>query len=75
MVNATGMKYQISNICCLEYNCILSLKARRVKMHILLSRAGDIENAAVVKEQEGVSGSSLFSIGPLWTVPSRVNGG
>ena len=44
-------------------------------MHILLSRAGDIENAAVVKEQEGVSGSSLFSIGPLWTVPSRVNGG
>jgi hypothetical protein len=44
-------------------------------MHILLSRAGEIENAVVVKEQEGVSGSSLFSMGPSWTVPSRVNGG
>jgi len=44
-------------------------------MYILLSRSGEIETAVVVKEQEGVSGSSLFCMGPSWTVPSTVNGG
>jgi hypothetical protein len=44
-------------------------------MHNLLSRAGDMGNAAEVNEWEGVPGGFLFSMGSAWTVPSRVNGG
>jgi len=44
-------------------------------MHTLLSRAGDMGNAFLVKEKEGVADSSLFSMDPSWTVPLRMNGG
>jgi hypothetical protein len=54
MVDATGMKDQISNICCLEYNCILSLNTRRVKMNTILSGAGGLGNLTGVKEREAV---------------------
>jgi hypothetical protein len=54
MVDAKGMKDQISDICCLGYNCILSLNRRRVKMNTILSRAGDLGNLAEAKEREAV---------------------
>jgi hypothetical protein len=44
MFGATGMKGQISNICCLGYNCILPLDTRRVKMNTILSGAGRLGN-------------------------------
>ena len=54
MVGATGIKYQISNICCLEYNCMLLLNTRRIKMNIILSRAGDPGSLAGVMDREAV---------------------
>jgi hypothetical protein len=56
MADATGMNDQINNICCLEYNCILFLNTRRVKMNTILSGVGGLGNLTGVKKRKAMLG-------------------